>query len=228
MMKHHKPIKESQVKPHDESLEKNNKAHKEAHNAVLHNEPPHKSPRKSAAKPAPKSVRIGILTCSDRASQGIYDDASGKSIMETLAQYLITPYEFVYAIIPDDQAGIETTLKHLADEEHCSLIITTGGTGPAVRDVTPEATEAVCEKMMPGFGEEMRRISLRYVPTAILSRQTAGVRGRTLIINLPGKPKSIRECLEAVFPAVPYCLDLIGAARIDTDESVIKAFRPKA
>jgi molybdopterin adenylyltransferase len=182
---------------------------------------------KESRKHPPKPLRIGVLTCSDRASQGIYDDASGKAIMETLAQYILTPHEFVYSIIPDDQPGIETTLQHLADEEGCSLVITTGGTGPAVRDVTPEATEAVCEKMLPGFGEEMRRVSLRYVPTAILSRQTAGIRGRTLIINLPGKPKSIRECLEAVFPAVPYCLDLIGAPRLEADETIIKTFRPK-
>jgi molybdopterin adenylyltransferase len=174
-----------------------------------------------------RTVRIGIVTCSDRASQGVYDDVSGKAIIETLTEYLKTPFEAVYRLIADDQQSIEHTLKTLADDEQCCLIVTTGGTGPAVRDVTPEATEAVCEKMLPGFGEQMRSVSLRYVPTAILSRQTAGIRGHSLIVNLPGKPKSIRECLDAVFPAIPYCIDLIGGARLETNESVIVAFRPK-
>ncbi len=172
-------------------------------------------------------AKIGIVTCSDRASQGVYEDVSGQAIIATLQQYLVTDWEPMYRLIPDDQASIEAALKQLADEEGCSLVVTTGGTGPALRDVTPEATEAVCTKMLPGFGEQMRSVSLRYVPTAILSRQAAGIRGKTLIINLPGKPKSIRECLDAVFAAVPYCLDLIGGAYLETNEEIIKAFRPK-
>ncbi|MCU0426861.1 MAG: molybdopterin adenylyltransferase [Candidatus Kapabacteria bacterium] len=171
-------------------------------------------------------AKIGIVTCSDRASEGVYEDVSGKAIIRTLNEYLKTPWEAVYRLIPDDRASIEATFKTLADDEQCCLIVSTGGTGPAPRDVTPEATEAVCEKMMPGFGEQMRSVSLKYVPTAILSRQTAGIRGKTLIINLPGKPKSIRECLDAVFPAVPYCLDLIGAPYLETNDEIIKAFRP--
>ena len=130
-------------------------------------------------------------------------------------------------MIPDDQKGIEEKLIEMIDEKGCSLVVTTGSTGPAPRDLAPEATEAVCDKMMPGFGELMRQISLKYVPTAILSRQTAGIRGKALIINLPGKPKSIKECLDAVFPAVPYCIDLIEGPYLETNESVIKAFRPK-
>jgi len=173
------------------------------------------------------SIKIGVLTLSDRAHQGIYEDISGKAIAETLNDYLITPWEPVYRILPDEQADIEKELIRMADEDGCCLIVTTGGTGPALRDVTPEATEAVCDKMMPGFGELMRQVSLQYVPTAIRSRQTAGIRCKSLIINLPGKPKSIRECLDAVFPAVPYCIDLIEGPYLETNESVIKAFRPK-
>lgn len=146
---------------------------------------------------------------------------------EYFEQVLTTPFEAVARVIEDEQALIETALAALADDDGCGLIVTTGGTGPAARDVTPEATEAVCDKMMPGFGEQMRATSLKFVPTAILSRQTAGVRGASLIINLPGKPKAIAECLDAVMGAVPYCLDLIGAARIECDESRVKAFRPK-
>ncbi|WP_200764085.1 molybdopterin adenylyltransferase [Nitrosophilus alvini] len=172
-------------------------------------------------------IKIGILTVSDRASQGIYDDISGKAIIDTLNDYLKSEWESIYKIVPDEQNIIEETLKEMADERGCCLIVTTGGTGPAKRDVTPEATEAVCDKMMPGFGELMRQVSLQYVPTAILSRQTAGIRNQTLIINLPGKPKSIRECLDAVFPAVPYCIDLLEGPYIETNEDVIKAFRPK-
>lgn len=175
-----------------------------------------------------KKAKIGVLTLSDRASAGIYEDISGKAIIETLIEYLTSPWEKVYCIIEDNQQTIETKLIQLSDIDKCDLIITTGGTGPAIRDVTPEATEAVCQKMLPGFGELMRQTSLQYVPTAILSRQTAGIRNQTLIINLPGKPKSIRECLDAVFPAVPYCLDLIGAAYLETNENIIKAFRPKS
>ena len=148
-------------------------------------------------------IKIGILTVSDRASQGIYEDLSGKAIAATLNDYLESAWEEVYRLVPDEQDQIEAALVELADVEGCCLIVTTGGTGPALRDITPEATEAVCEKMMPGFGELMRATSLQYVPTAILSRQTAGIRGKSLIINLPGKPKAIRECLDAVFPRCP-------------------------
>jgi molybdopterin adenylyltransferase len=178
--------------------------------------------------PAPRPARIGVITVSDRASQGVYQDLGGPAILATLAAYLASPWEPRSHLIPDDRPGIEATLRRCCDEEGCDLVVTTGGTGPSPRDVTPEATEAVCTKLMPGFGELMRATSLKYVATAILSRQTAGIRGKSLIINLPGKPKSIRECLDAVFPAVPYCLDLIGAARIETNPEVIKAFRPKA
>ncbi len=175
-----------------------------------------------------KKVKIGILTLSDRASAGIYEDVSGKAVIDTLKEYLITEFEPVYKVIADDFEMIKENLSYLCDIEGCSLVVTTGGTGPAIRDVTPEATEAVCERMMPGFGELMRQESLKYVPTAILSRQTAGIRGKSLIVNLPGKPKSIRECLDAVFPAIPYCLDLMESDYLECDESVIKAFRPKA
>lgn len=173
-------------------------------------------------------AKIGILTVSDRASAGVYEDLSGKAILEVLGDYLSSEWESVYEVIPDEQTLIEEALKDMADEQGCCLIVTTGGTGPALRDVTPEATEAVCEKMMPGFGELMRQVSLKYVPTAILSRQTAGIRGKSLIINLPGKPKSIRECLDAVFPAVPYCIDLLEGPYLTCHEDVIKPFRPKA
>lgn len=172
-------------------------------------------------------LKIGIITVSDRASAGIYEDISGKAISETLNEYIKGEWKEEYRLIPDEQPIIEQTMREL-ESIGCSLIVTTGGTGPALRDVTPEATEAVCQKMMPGFGELMRQVSLRYVPTAILSRQTAGICGKALIVNLPGKPKSIRECLDAVFPAIPYCIDLIGGAYIETNEDVIKAFRPKA
>lgn len=172
-------------------------------------------------------VKIGIITVSDRASEGKYEDISGPAIIETLNEYLTTNWEPVHQVIPDEQYLIESTLKQMADKEKCCLIVTTGGTGPAPRDVTPEATEAVSDKMMPGFGELMRQVSLQYVPTAILSRQTAGIRGGSLIINLPGKPKSIRECLDAVFPAVPYCIDLINGPFLETNQEVMKVFRPK-
>ncbi|MFT6872270.1 MAG: molybdopterin adenylyltransferase [Roseivirga sp.] len=172
-------------------------------------------------------VKIGIITVSDRASKGVYEDLSGKAIINTLKEYLTTKWEPIYQVIPDEQYLIESTIKQMADKEGCSLIVTTGGTGPTVRDVTPEATEAVSDKMMPGFGELMRQVSLKYVPTAILSRQTAGIRGKSLIVNLPGKPKSIRECLDAVFPAIPYCIDLIEGPFIETHPEVITVFRPK-
>jgi len=171
-------------------------------------------------------VRIGIINISDRASKGIYEDLPGKAIVATLNEYLITPWEKEYAVIPDEQDQIEQTLIEMADSKGCCLIVTSGGTGPAKRDVTPEATEAVCDKMMPGFGELMRQESLKFVPTAILSRQTAGIRNKTLIVNLPGKPKAIRQCLDAVFPAIPYCLDLLEGPYLECNELVIKAFRP--
>lgn len=173
-------------------------------------------------------AKIGIVTVSDRASAGVYEDISGKAIIEVLNQYLTSEWQPVYEVIPDEQDVIEATLIKMADEQNCSLIVTTGGTGPAKRDVTPEATEAVCDRMMPGFGELMRAESLKFVPTAILSRQTAGLRGDSLIVNLPGKPKSIRECLDAVFPAIPYCIDLMDGPFLECDETVIKPFRPKA
>ncbi len=172
-------------------------------------------------------AKIGIVTVSDRASAGVYDDISGKAIIETLNEYLTSEWEPIYEVIPDEQDIIEVTLIKMADEQQCSLIVTTGGTGPAKRDVTPEATEAVCDRMMPGFGELMRAESLKFVATAILSRQTAGLRGDSLIVNLPGKPKSIRECLDAVFPAIPYCIDLMDGPYLECDEDVIKPFRPK-
>lgn len=173
-------------------------------------------------------IKIGIVTASDRASAGVYADISGQAILDTLKAYLVSAFEPVYRCIPDDQQGIEQVLMELADHEGCCLIVTTGGTGPALRDVTPEATENVCEKMLPGFGELMRQVSLQYVPTAILSRQTAGIRGKSLILNLPGKPASIRQCLDAVFPAIPYCIDLIEGPYLECDHQVIKAFRPKS
>ncbi|VAY86473.1 Molybdopterin biosynthesis molybdochelatase MogA [hydrothermal vent metagenome] len=172
--------------------------------------------------------KIGIITISDRASAGIYKDLSGKAIIDTLNEYLISPWEKEYTVIPDKQNQIETTMKVMADELNCSLIVTTGGTGPSNRDVTPEATQNVCDRMMPGFGELMRQESLKFVPTAILSRQTAGLRKNTLIVNLPGKPKSIRECLDAVFPAIPYCLDLMGQPFMECNLDIIKVFRPKS
>src|SRR5687767_4995025 len=172
-------------------------------------------------------AKIGVLNISDRASAGVYEDTPGKACVALLREWLSTDFEVDYRIITDEQSVIESELKRMSDESGCCLIVTTGGTGPAPRDVTPEATAAVCEKMMPGFGELMRATSLKYVATAILSRQTAGVRGRTLIVNLPGRPKAIRENLEAVFPAIPYCIDLIGGPRLETNEAVMRAFRPK-
>jgi molybdopterin adenylyltransferase len=172
------------------------------------------------------TAKIGILTISDRASAGVYEDRSGPAIEAYLMAALASPWHKLMRVIPDERGLIEETLVDLADGEGCCLVLTTGGTGPARRDVTPEAAEAVCDKMLPGFGELMRRESLNYVPTAILSRQTAGIRGATLIVNLPGKPASIRQCLDAVFPAVPYCIDLIGGPFLETDAAVIKAFRP--
>lgn len=164
---------------------------------------------------------------SDRASRGEYEDLPGKEVKRLLNLWLVSSWEAEYAVIPDEQELLEKELINMADDKDCCLIVTTGGTGPAVRDVTPEATIAVCEKLLPGFGEQMRQVSLQYVPTAILSRQTAGIRGNTLIVNLPGKPKSIRECLEAVFPAIPYCIDLIEGPYIESNPAEMKVFRPK-
>ena len=185
-------------------------------------------------------IKIGLVSISDRASQGVYQDQGIPSLRDWLNRALATPWQEISRIIPDEQAEIESTLKDLVDHENCGLVLTTGGTGPALRDITPEATLAVGDKEMPGFGEQMRQISLNFVPTAILSRQVAVIRKQSLIINLPGQPKAIAQTLEGlkdeagnpvvhgIFAAVPYCLDLIGAPYIETQESVVKAFRPKA
>ena len=173
------------------------------------------------------AIRIGIVTVSDRASRGEYEDISGPAIRSCLAEMLSCEWEAVARCIPDEQEQIESTLRALADDEGCCLIVTTGGTGPARRDVTPEATVAVCGKLLPGFGELMRAESLKHVPTAILSRQTAGIRGTTLMVNLPGKPSAIRDCLLAVMPAIPYCIDLIEGPHLTTHDVVVMSFRPK-
>ena len=173
------------------------------------------------------TVRIGIVTVSDRASRGEYEDRGGPAIHACLTEMLSCPWEAVPRLIPDEKPLIERTLCELCDREGCCLVVTTGGTGPAPRDVTPEATEAVCDKLLDGFGELMRAVSLRVVPTAILSRQIAGIRGRSLLINLPGKPSAIRDCLLAVFPAVPYCVDLIGGPYLTTHDAIVNTFRPK-
>jgi molybdopterin adenylyltransferase len=179
----------------------------------------------------PVTALIGILTVSDRASRGEYADEGGPAIRDYLTEVLESPWEPRERIVPDDLETIAAAIRELA-AAGCCLVVTTGGTGPAPRDVTPEATERACTKLLPGFGELMRQVSLRYVPTAILSRQTAGVSGRALVVNLPGRPKSIRECLDAVFPAIPYCIDLIhtGVAdppRLETNPERLVAFRPK-
>ncbi len=172
-------------------------------------------------------IRIGIVTVSDRASKGVYQDLGGPAIRACLDEILACAWEPVPRLIPDEQPVIEAALKELCDQEKCCLVVTTGGTGPARRDVTPEATEAVCDKLLDGFGEQMRNVSLKVVPTAILSRQIAGIRGQSLIVNLPGKPSAIRDCLLAVFPAIPYCIDLIEGPYLTTNEAVVNAFRPK-
>ncbi|MGD9788315.1 MAG: molybdopterin adenylyltransferase [Sulfuricellaceae bacterium] len=172
------------------------------------------------------NVRIGLVSISDRASQGIYEDKGLPALKEWLEVALLTPFETVTRLIPDEQPQVEATLKELAEE--CCLVLTTGGTGPAPRDITPEATLAVADKVLPGFGEQMRAVSLKYVPTAILSRQVAVVRGRCLIINLPGQPKAIKETLDGVFAAVPYCIDLIGGPYLETRDEAVQAFRPKS
>lgn len=171
-------------------------------------------------------ARIGILTVSDRASRGEYDDESGPAIQDLLEEILTCDWQPVYKIVPDEQGEIEAALRKAA-ADGCCLVVTTGGTGPAVRDVTPEATEAVCDKILDGFGEQMRAVSLAKVPTAILSRQIAGILDRTLIVNLPGRPRAIRECLLAVFPAIPYCIDLLEGPFLTADENVVSVFRPK-
>ena len=173
-------------------------------------------------------AKLGVLTVSDRASRGEYEDRGGPAIVDYLEGVVDSPFEAVREIVSDDRFAIEAAIIRLVDVEGCSLVATTGGTGPAPRDVTPEATAAVIEKELPGFGEQMRRASLEFVPTAILSRQTAGIRGKALVLNLPGKPKAIAECLDAVFAAIPYCLDLVGGAYLETNDSRFTAFRPKA
>lgn len=175
----------------------------------------------------PELLRVGIVTVSDRASRGEYEDLSGPAISAWLARALTSPWEGVARLIPDEQPLIEQALVELADQQGCALILTTGGTGPSPRDVTPEATLAVADKVLPGFGERMRQISLSYVPTAILSRQVGVIRGKSLIVNLPGKPKSIQEILDVLFASIPYCIELMEGPYITTDESVVRAFRPK-
>ena len=191
----------------------------------------------ATALPPPEPLRIGLVSISDRASSGVYEDKGLPALQDWMARALHNPVAWVTRLIPDEQEGISATLRELVDVERCDLVLTTGGTGPAPRDVTPEATLAVADKVMPGFGEQMRQISLRFVPTAILSRQVAVIRGRALILNLPGQPRSIAETLEGlpdaqppcpgIFAAVPYCIDLIGGPYIETRESVVSAFRPK-
>ncbi|EIE20605.1 molybdopterin biosynthesis protein [Coccomyxa subellipsoidea C-169] len=171
-------------------------------------------------------AKFGVVTVSDRASAGIYDDLSGPAILEFFSEAIKSEWHAVYRVIPDEKPLIEDTLKQFCDEEGCCFVVTTGGTGPAPRDVTPEATEAVCERMMPGYGEQMRAISLKHVPTAVLSRQTAGLRGKALILNLPGKPKAIRETIDEVFVSIPACIQLLEGPYIETNDSVVKAFRP--
>lgn len=195
------------------------------------------TPDDPAALPPPEAVKIGLLSISDRASAGVYEDKGLPALQDWLARALLNPVTWAARVIPDDAAGISAALRALVDDEGCHLVLTTGGTGPAPRDVTPEATLAVADKEMPGFGEQMRQISLRFVPTAILSRQVAVIRKGALIINLPGQPKSIAETLEGlpnatppcpgIFAAVPYCIDLIGGPYLETRDEVCKAFRPK-
>ena len=191
----------------------------------------------ATALPPPEPLRIGLFSISDRARSGVYEDKGLPALQDWMARALHNPVTWVTRLIPDEQEGISATLRELVDVERCDLVLTTGGTGPSPRDVTPEATLAVADKVMPGFGEQMRQISLRFVPTAILSRQVAVIRGRALILNLPGQPRSIAETLEGlpdaqppcpgIFAAVPYCIDLIGGPYIETRESVVSAFRPK-
>ena len=176
---------------------------------------------------APSVAKFGVITVSDRASAGVYEDRGGPAIEAYLSEVVTTNFQMESRVIPDEMETIRDTIIELADIHQCCLIVTTGGTGPAERDVTPEATELACQKMMPGFGELMRSVSLQHVPTAILSRQTAGIRNGSLVINLPGNPKAIAECLDAVFPAIPYCIDLIEGPFVETNETRFKVFRPK-
>ncbi|MGK7392279.1 MAG: molybdopterin adenylyltransferase [Candidatus Cyclobacteriaceae bacterium M2_1C_046] len=169
---------------------------------------------------------IGVINVSDRASRGEYEDIPGKEVVKLLKEIILSDFDVEYAVVPDEQDQLESTLLKMSDNNFCGLIVTTGGTGPSKRDVTPEATEAVCEKVLPGFGELMRKISLNYVPTAILSRQMAGIRKNTLIINLPGKPQAIRQCMEAIIPAIPDCLDLLEHSDIKWNEDCLKTYRP--
>ncbi len=173
-------------------------------------------------------LRVGLVTVSDRASRGVYEDQGGPALRDWFEHALATPWEMVQRVIPDERVEIERTLRELCDVEGCALVVTTGGTGPAPRDVTPDATEAVCERMLPGFGERMRQISLKYVPTAILSRQIAGIRGTSLLVNLPGRPSSISETLDELFVSIPYCIELMGGPYIETHPEVVVAFRPKS
>jgi len=182
----------------------------------------------TTTSPSTGQARIGILVISDRASRGDYQDLGGPAINRFLEWTILSNWIAISKIVPDGVDSVTTALKELADVEACDLVLTTGGTGPAPRDLTPEATHAVIDRELPGFGELMRQVSLKQVPTAILSRQTAGTRGRCLIVNLPGRPQAIELCLSAVFPAVPYCLDLIGARRIEVNPDVCVAFRPVA
>ncbi len=175
-----------------------------------------------------QELKIGLVSISDRASSGVYQDAGLPALQEWFVRALISPWQSLTRLIPDEQSLIESTLIELVDRECCHLILTTGGTGPAARDVTPEATLAVAHKVLPGFGEQMRAVSLRYVPTAILSRQVGVVRGQCLILNLPGQPKAIKETLDGIFAAVPYCVDLIGGPYIETHPETVAAFRPKS
>jgi molybdopterin adenylyltransferase len=196
------------------------------------------TPDAGKAPAAPERVRIGLVSISDRASSGAYEDKGIPALRDWLGKALVNPIDWETRLIPDEQATISAALRELADSVACDLVLTTGGTGPAPRDVTPEATLAIADKEMPGFGEQMRRISLSFVPTAILSRQVAVIRGKALIINLPGQPKAIAETLEGlpgatpavpgIFTAVPYCIDLIGGPYLETDETICKAFRPKS
>ncbi len=187
-----------------------------------------------------QSLKIGLVSISDRASQGVYEDKGIPALQQWFTTALTSPWEMLTRLIPDEQPQIEATLRELVDEQGCQLVLTTGGTGPAMRDVTPEATLAVADRVMPGFGEQMRQISLQFVPTAILSRQVGVIRGQALILNLPGQPKAIKETLEGlkdadgktlvpgIFAAIPYCIDLIGGPYIETDPAVVNAFRPKS
>jgi len=184
--------------------------------------------RPASAEHVGDHVVLGIVTVSDRASQGTYQDEGGPAILSFFEEAIKSPWTAHYRCVPDEQEAVETALVELSDEEGCSVVVTTGGTGPAVRDITPEATEAVCDRMMPGFGEQMRSISLAFVPTAILSRQVGGLRGSSLIFNLPGRPKAIRETIDEIWRAVPYCVDLLGGPYMDMNEDVCDAFRPKS